>query len=339
MNNGSNRRKRKRYKIRYDRIFAVLLALVVLIVIITSCSKGISGGSDDSSADDTSQSSVIDELTSGNEEQSDDSQEQTTDNEATTGAEGFTFETVDNTQVNNGDLVLVNTLYEYKFQEDDVTLTTVYDHRNDYYGVSDNVLSLDSNVITQINSLMADFYTATSNTDLRVIGGYRTYDVQQDKYNNGKSQFAGGYTDYHTARTFDLGIFPEGTGSNYYTADGTYSWIDENAASYGFILRFPEGKESYTGEDARTYTFRYVGIPHAVYMKENNLCLEEYIELIKSYTSDNPLTVTSGTSEYEVYYVAASSTDTTDVTVPSSLPYTISGNNINGFIVTVTTVK
>lgn len=340
MNNGSRRRSRRRYKLRYDRIIVVALILIVLIFIITSCAKGCS---DKKGKDSSSKTSVIDELTTqppvtdiNGQTVTDPAGNTVTQPPAPSSGE-FTTQNVEYSAVSNGDLILVNSLYSYKFQEGDVSLATVYDSRNNYYGVSDMVLSLDSNVITQLNSMMEAFSTSNgNNTDLRVIGGFRDIDTQNDKYNNGRSKFQGGYSDYHTARTFDLGIFPAGQSSNYYKPEGIYSWINDNAANYGFIVRFPEGKDSFTGEEARYYTFRYVGVPHAVYMKQNGLCLEEYTEQIKSYTNSNPLLIVNGSSQYQVYYVAANLNNPTGVPVPSTLPYTISGNNVDGFIVTVT---
>lgn len=75
-------------------------------------------------------------------------------------------------------------------------------------------------------------------------------------------------------------------------------------------------------------------------MMENNLCLEEYLELLKnSYAYPNePLTVSANDTEYLIYYVPVSSDSTTFVPVPpeSVGTYEISGNNVDGFIVTVT---
>lgn len=353
MNNGNYRRNRKRYKVRYDRVFAAVLVLIVLIVLITACTKGCS----DDEQPAGSQNSVVDNL-AGSTPQSTDALGQviTDPNAANQNAGGapaanpnaaaqttdpnaaaqFTTQDVEFAQVNNGDLVLVNSLYAYKFQEGDTNIVPIYENRNEFYSVSDNITSLDLNTITAINSIMQAYAGATGNDYLRIYGGYRTAEEQTTKYNEAKSKFPGGYSDYHTGRTFDVQIvFPDGT-SNAYSPTDTYAWFNENAASYGFIVRFPEGKDAVTGEEARAYTFRYVGIPHAVYMKQNNLCLEEYIEQIKAYNNTNPLRITSGTSQYEVYYVAANPNSVTGVPVPASKPYTISGNNIDGFIVTVT---
>lgn len=59
---------------------------------------------------------------------------------------------------------------------------------------------------------------------------------------------------------------------------GDYKWFAENGYKYGYVVRFPEDKTQQTGLDYRPWHFRYVGIPHAYYMTQNNLCLEEYVE-------------------------------------------------------------
>ncbi len=58
-------------------------------------------------------------------------------------------------------------------------------------------------------------------------------------------------------------------------------WLAEHCQDYGFILRFPEGKEEYTGVMYEPWHFRYVGVDAAKYIMENNLCLEEFVALYK----------------------------------------------------------
>ena len=58
-------------------------------------------------------------------------------------------------------------------------------------------------------------------------------------------------------------------------------WLREHCQDYGFILRFPEGKEEITGVMFESWHFRYVGETAAKYIMENNLCLEEFISLYK----------------------------------------------------------
>ena len=73
-------------------------------------------------------------------------------------------------------------------------------------------------------------------------------------------------------------------------------------------------------------------------MNRNDLCFEEYLEYLRTNTSQsNHLSfVGDNNVAYEIYYVKASGGQLTTVSVPSNCSYTISGDNIGGFIVTVT---
>lgn len=57
-------------------------------------------------------------------------------------------------------------------------------------------------------------------------------------------------------------------------------WLKANAANYGFIFRFPEDKKNITGR-VSPWEMRYVGVDTAKYMTDRNICLEEYIKLIR----------------------------------------------------------
>jgi D-alanyl-D-alanine carboxypeptidase len=56
-----------------------------------------------------------------------------------------------------------------------------------------------------------------------------------------------------------------------------YQWLEQNAHKYGFVLRYPQDKTEITGIIYQPWHWRYVGIDAATEMKENNLCLEEYL--------------------------------------------------------------
>ncbi len=379
MNKGSQRRKKRKYRVRYDRVFAVLFALVVMSVVVTSCVKGMLGKDDksvlksptDVSADKSGQAEENEITTSlpeistetttgvsaGAAAGSTSTTAMTTTTITTTTTETATSTTTTTTATRvkeslpkdyttvpvssadaySGNLVMVNANHIYQFPPDDIELVTLYDHiSTEYYGVSDLVISLDAEVVEHLNQLMQDFAETQYNTDIFIIGGYRSAEEQNQKYSYGTSYTIGGFSDYHTGRSFDMGVFPQnGSSSGYYSPTGVYSWIDEHASDYGFVVRYPDGKENITGEKARTQTYRYVGVPHSTYMKQNNLCLEEYIEKLKSYTTNKPLEISSGTGLYKVYYVEADYDDTTDIGVPKNSEYEISGNNEDGFIVTV----
>lgn len=59
----------------------------------------------------------------------------------------------------------------------------------------------------------------------------------------------------------------------------TVQWLAEHCGEYGFILRFPTEKRAITQVMGESWHFRYVGVEAAAYMKENDLCLEEFVAL------------------------------------------------------------
>ncbi|MDO4459552.1 MAG: M15 family metallopeptidase [Clostridia bacterium] len=61
-----------------------------------------------------------------------------------------------------------------------------------------------------------------------------------------------------------------------------YRWLNSNAASYGFIFRYPSGRSAFTGRTADYSVLRYVGRDNAMKMRQLSMCLEEYILYIYS---------------------------------------------------------
>ena len=57
-----------------------------------------------------------------------------------------------------------------------------------------------------------------------------------------------------------------------------YAWLAENAYKYGFILRYPIGKQEITGTSYEPWHYRYVGEEAALEIYEQGICLEEYLE-------------------------------------------------------------
>ncbi len=57
----------------------------------------------------------------------------------------------------------------------------------------------------------------------------------------------------------------------------------EKAAKYGFILRYPAGKEHITGIGHEPWHFRYVGVPHAEIMASEGLTLVEYTDFLTGF--------------------------------------------------------
>lgn len=113
--------------------------------------------------------------------------------------------------------------------------------------------------------------------------------------------------------------------------DGICGRFRALAADYGFIERYQAGKEHITGIAAEPWHFRYVGRPHARLMSDNGLCLEEYVELLRSYPYPERLLETrGGVYEADVGFAC----DKSELELPDA-PYQISGNNVDGYIYTL----
>lgn len=253
---------------------------------------------------------------------------------------------VSNEDVHAGDLILVNTDTAY-VEENPTEIVSIYDHKTDNYHVSGTETSLRQPALDALNQMLDAFYVATGHQDMIVISGYRTTQQQQELYDADLAETGEqtstrvalpGHSEHESGYALDFSLYTDGVQYDY-DGTGEYAWINENCAHYGYVLRYAEDKQETTGIQAEPWHYRYVGQPHATYMMENNVCLEEYFTLLKNYTADEPLSITNWDGEiYQVYYVATdTSTDSTYVMVPPDAKYTISGNNSDGFIVTVDT--
>lgn len=145
-----------------------------------------------------------------------------------------------------------------------------------------------------------------------------------------------GHSEHQTGLAIDLGLRQEHV--DFICPEFPYTGIcqtfRERAAKYGFILRYPAGKESVTGIGHEPWHFRYVGAPHAEIMARHGLCLEEYIDFLKQFTfQDQPYSFADGNRIIYVSYIRAEEKNTL-LELPENLPYTVSGNNTDGYILT-----
>ena len=112
-----------------------------------------------------------------------------------------------------------------------------------------------------------------------------------------------GCSEHQTGLAIDLGLaapeidfirpnFPE---------DGICGSFRRAAAQYGFVLRYPAGKEAITHIAHEPWHFRFVGIPHSALMTELGLTLEEYLLYLRGFSPANPLQYQSGAYRFLVY--------------------------------------
>lgn len=323
-----SRKKQKRYSIRLDRIAIVLVAFILIIVLIVMLFKSCSN--DDSKPKDT----VV-------------SQQNTSATYSLSSFEsaierlGFEKRSYSINDIHYGELILVNNDHEYIFDEnklsDNIEVSTL---KNEFYGLLSNTVMSNYPTIQNFNNLMKEYYTQFSDSSIAISSGYRSK-LEQDliytqAVDNNLIENPAGFSDNHTGYSLDLVIFPEDSSIQELSSGDNYSWLVENCSRFGFIQRYPEDKKSVTGISNES-KFRYVSVPHSMYIYDNNLCLEEYISMLNNYKFGvKSLRYTYNEQEYMIYLCeATSNTDTVEVYVPKDKEYTICGNNVNGFIVTV----
>lgn len=146
-----------------------------------------------------------------------------------------------------------------------------------------------------------------------------------------------GCSEHQTGLAIDLGLNQEKI--DFLCPDFPYTGVchcfRKTAPDYGFIERYAKEKEKITGISHEPWHFRYIGFPHSKIMEERGLCLEEYITFLKDYTREAPLIYqTEKEDEIEIYYVPAVSFET-PIFLQDYSVYQISGNNTDGFIITV----
>ncbi|MBC8534822.1 M15 family metallopeptidase [Yeguia hominis] len=246
-------------------------------------------------------------------------------------------------EIHSGELILVNSENEFWDPADETNLVCVFDGKTASYNVSDKNVEVASQVLAPLNQMLDDFYARYQTDAVLVASGYRSFALQASLLEDeiaqeGSTEAARwitqpGYSEHHTGLAVDLSIYHTETGlSESYDGTGIYSWINENAPRYGFVVRYSNEKQAVTGIAAEPWHFRYVGVPHASVMQENGFCLEEYLSFLQAYAFERQhLRVQCGDTTYTIYY-----TDQLDVPVPNDRAYSISGNNVDGFIVTVT---
>ncbi len=129
---------------------------------------------------------------------------------------------------------------------------------------------------------------AADGISLWINSGYRSYQEQEELYNGYASERGTeaadevssrpGHSEHQTGLAFDVNDTSFGF-ENSPEAD----WLNAHCAEYGFIIRFPEGKDKYTGYTYEPWHIRYLGTKLAKEVTESGLCLEEYLDITSEY--------------------------------------------------------
>ncbi|MBQ3955709.1 MAG: D-alanyl-D-alanine carboxypeptidase family protein [Clostridia bacterium] len=137
--------------------------------------------------------------------------------------------------------------------------------------------------------------------DMAVYSGYRSYDYQATIFEQYvQNEMASnpnlsredaealvltystrpGTSEHQTGLAVDMDTMGSFTTDFAWTTE--YYWLQENAWKFGFVLRFPSDKVDVTKISFEPWHYRYVGRYHAKIIRDNGLCLEEYIARISN---------------------------------------------------------
>ncbi|MFV0274693.1 MAG: M15 family metallopeptidase [Bacilli bacterium] len=124
------------------------------------------------------------------------------------------------------------------------------------------------------------------NMNLKATSAFRTYTKQESLFNQYvkeegyETAIMGsafpGHSEHQTGLAVDI-TFNDYKHTQIDTTS-TYIWFKHNIHKYGFIIRYPEGKENITGYMYEPWHLRYVGINVATYIYENDITYDEYYE-------------------------------------------------------------
>ncbi len=136
---------------------------------------------------------------------------------------------------------------------------------------------------------MVEMFEAALEDGIRLYlkSAYRSYQTQNTMYynrlkkNNGKDDgwvSKPGASDHQTGLGADIvsRSWRDKAMNEKFAQTDEAKWLYENAARFGFILRYPSDKEAETEINFEPWHYRYVGNPVATFIMENGLCLEEF---------------------------------------------------------------
>ncbi|MEX6701539.1 VanY-A/VanY-F/VanY-M family D-Ala-D-Ala carboxypeptidase [Peribacillus frigoritolerans] len=232
-------------------------------------------------------------------------------------------------QIHQGNLLLVNSEYAVEQAGIQSDIINLFTHKGltAGYQLPNNEIKLSKEIAGKFSEMIAAA-EEDGVSNFLISSGYRDFDEQNRLYKEMGADYAlpAGHSEHNLGLALDVGSTqmkmkeaPEG------------EWIEENAWKNGFILRYPANKTDITGIQYEPWHIRYVGLPHSAIMQEMNLALEEYLDYLKD---EKSISISVEGEKYTISYYPISQNGTIEVKVPANEQYELSGNNMDGVIVT-----
>jgi D-alanyl-D-alanine dipeptidase/carboxypeptidase len=245
---------------------------------------------------------------------------------------------LDKKSIHSGSLILINGEHGIMQDKDGAEMRLVP------FKAANGDIFLEATAAALLSQLLQ---TLSTGDRIIPVSGYRSHDEQAVLYDSSLSQNGGDFTARYVARpgqsehqtglAVDMAVNTEHINPICPDfPDTVYSGeFHNNAYRFGFIERYGQNKQSITGIAHEPWHYRYVGYPHSRIIRENCLCLEEYISVIRDFQyGSNPLRIRQNNKLIEISYLAADDNNTV-MKMKDDDVYQVSGNNIDGFIVTL----
>lgn len=303
---------------KLTNILAITVAVVMVITYFVALSRFAVGEDVDVESDSKASCEVSSEV----------SENKVPDNNVNTDKKDydyyndFVFKTVEysNDAVVSGSLAVLD---GSAFPNVDALLVSVYSMKTGGYSLSGTGLRLGEEAMINIDQFASEFCNLVPGSGLIIDKAYMS------------GNLSGADIELATGYSVKFSIF--GSKHKYTFESEEFVRLREMAHEYGVILRYPSGKESYTGHEYDPKIYRYVGVAHTYYMNRYNMCLEEYLDKVRTEKVLEFRTENGNGTPYVVYYVPTDPSGKTQIKVPvnAGYKYTISGDGSEGFIVTV----
>ncbi|KUO71486.1 MAG: hypothetical protein APF77_14930 [Clostridia bacterium BRH_c25] len=212
-------------------------------------------------------------------------------------------------------------------------------------------LRLDKEAMKQLNHMLDAAY-ADGVSGMVITSAFRTFEKQTSLFNNKTSILSRnmnrktameeaskvvaipGSSEHQTGLAVDISSERVGLTKNFAnTAQG--KWLEDNSWKSGFIVRYPVDKTEITGIIYEPWHVRYVGNGHSEIMKVKNMCLEEYVEYLKT---NKTIYYSNGVDgDYLVQYIYKPDFDLSGMALnlPDTGTWTISNCTEDSYILTI----
>jgi D-alanyl-D-alanine carboxypeptidase len=153
------------------------------------------------------------------------------------------------------------------------TLVNLYAQKGRHFQLAKADIEVDETVFDAMEAM----FTAAEQDGVDgfiITSGYRSREAQADIFASNTDGTAAnpGESEHETGLAFDVVAMGDGNFEN----TPQFEWLRGHCAEYGFIIRYPKGKESVTGYPYEPWHYRYVGGEHAAAITDAGLTLEEY---------------------------------------------------------------